>query len=685
MSKVFEEQAIRFLRGEDNPFDACVVPDKPAHEFSDCHVAEVHGDQYEQVCRAIDKFRSPDYRTRRQLHETRALVVRGVRGSGKTHLLHVLRQRSTPTPEIWVCPRYYDPAFPFPEYLLTELVRTLLSTEEPDASARLRWAARELARRLLGEAVAALNLPEWLEWSRPPAGGTIFSPGVKRREADREALLDALAAGASETPLEALGARHGLSAAAAEALVTRHVDRTEIGSGAAVRLRREVLLAFSELALYNRLDRLAALLEQDFAQPEAALPPARADVVTLLLQTLAETLAAVQVPIVFGLDNMERLLAPRGPVDEQTTQSFFNGLAHTIDQTRGLLLVLFVEDGLWKQFGGAITQFAQHRLRQGVRVRDYGCVWDLELMPPNAEQIAQVVQRRMAPLLARAPHADQLAASFPFSPQEVRQIATAGADVLRTALLRLRDRYDELVLPESQRTPLAAAPEPLPAAPPAGEAERAGDVLRQTWEDAAASGRRRLEASRRTSLAQELHTGLGRWLEQLIGQTIHGWRLSEVRSAVTFGDHPAFGSVTLATWRDEQGRAARVALGPILGERRSMPKDLEVKLSALDQRPPLADQLIVLWPVSPGGAEGRQLPPATQQTWDRLATGRPVRLCQLPLTDLAWLLAFPEWLSQYTAGLPAAESPAGFVLERTGYLLADLAPANPSDPSLSAA
>ena len=45
MSKVFEEQAIRFLRGEDNPFDAFVVPDKPAHEFSDCHVAEVHGDR----------------------------------------------------------------------------------------------------------------------------------------------------------------------------------------------------------------------------------------------------------------------------------------------------------------------------------------------------------------------------------------------------------------------------------------------------------------------------------------------------------------------------------------------------------------------------------------------------------------------------------------------------------------
>ena len=57
---------------------------------------------------------TPTIATRRQLHETRVLIVRGVRGSGKTHLLHVLRQRDTPTPELWVCPRYYDPGVSVP-------------------------------------------------------------------------------------------------------------------------------------------------------------------------------------------------------------------------------------------------------------------------------------------------------------------------------------------------------------------------------------------------------------------------------------------------------------------------------------------------------------------------------------------------------------------------------------------
>jgi hypothetical protein len=710
MSKVFEEQAIRFLRGEENPFDAFVVPDKPAHEFPQCHVQEVHGGQFEQIGRVIDKYRFPDYRMRRQLYDTRVLIVRGTRGSGKTHLLHVLRQRDTPTPEIWVCPRYFDPAFPFSEYLLTELVRTLLSSEEAEAPVRLRWCARELTRRMLVEAVESLDLPQWLQWSLPASDAWNWLRRAARRQADRERLLDDLAAAPFSTPLAEICVRHGLSPAAAFGLVMRHVERTELGTGTPVRMRREVLLAFAELALRSwrtgnprmhpkmgqapgihdpepipfsgavpfsedrdAADRLASLLEQDFVQPGAALPPARAELVSLLLQTLTEVLAAVGVPVIFALDNMERLLAPRGPVDMPAAQSFFNGLAHFLDQTRGLLVVLFVERGLWNEFGSAINTFADHRLRQGVRVRDYGCVWDLELKPPTPDQIEQVVQRRMTPLLARVPGTEHLPSCFPFESEEVREIATAGVDVLRTALLRLRDRYDELVLPNDQRAQTPGEPEAIPAAQ-ASDADEAADALRRAWDDAAATGRRRLGMSRRTSLAQELHAGLGRWLELLVGQQVNGWQLSEARSAVTFGDHPAFGSVTLATWRDETGRTCRVALGPILGEGRSMPKDLEVKLSSLEQRPALADQLVALWPVAQGTIEAKQLPPATRQIWEQSAATRPVWLCSLPMTDFAWLLGFPEWLTQQAAAATSPEALRTFILERTGYLIADLAP-----------
>jgi hypothetical protein len=485
-------------------------------------------------------------------------------------------------------------------------------------------------------------------------------------------LTDRLANSADQTPLAELCAEHGLAPAAASALVLRHVERTETGTGAAARMLREVLLAFSALAIRGDSNRLAALLEQDFAQPGAAIPPARADVVTTLLQTLAEVLAAIGVPIVFGFDNMERLLAPQGPVDSATAQSFFNGLAHVIDQTRGLLAVLFVERGLWNEFGQAITSFADHRLRQGVRVRDYGCIWDLELKPPTPDQIERVVQRRMEPLLARAPGNSQLSACFPFDPQEVRQIATAGVDVLRTALLRLRDRYDQIVLPQEQQTQFVAAQEEtLPAKPDAMSV--LADSLQQDWEHAVASGRQRLQMSRRISLAPELHTGLGRWLEVLAGQVVRGWKLVQVKSAVTYGDHPLFGVVTLAAWHDDTGRSCRVALGPLLGEGPSMPKDLEIKLTVLNQRPPLAEQLVVLRFLPQGTTDANQLPAATQRIWDQAAAGRPAWLCGLPMADFAWLLGFPEWLAAHVTEANAADL-RNFVLQRTEYLLADLAP-----------
>jgi hypothetical protein len=279
----------------------------------------------------------------------------------------------------------------------------------------------------------------------------------------------------------------------------------------------------------------------------------------------------------------------------------------------------------------------------------------------------------MTPLLARVPGAEQLLPCFPFESEEVREIATAGVDVLRTALLRLRDRYDELVLPDHQRAQTLGDSESTPAAQ-ATDADEAADALRRAWDEAAATGRRRLIMSRRTSLAQELHAGLGRWLELLTGQRVNGWQLSEARSAVTFGDHPAFGSVTLATWRNENGRTCRVALGPILGEGRSMPKDLEVKLSSLEQRPALADQLVALWPVSQGTIEAKQLPPATRQIWEQSAATRPVWLCPLPMTDFAWLLGFPEWLTRQASATSSPDVLRDFILQRTDYLIADLAP-----------
>jgi len=196
--------------------------------------------------------------------------------------------------------------------------------------------------------------------------------------------------------------------------------------------------------------------------------------------------------------------------------------------------------------------------------------------------------------------------------------------------------------------------------------------LQRDWEEAVAAARRRLPASRRTTLSPELHAGLGRWLELLVGHEVRGWRLLDVRSAVTYGEHPTFGVVTVGHW--QKGEASRrVALAPILGEGRSMPKDLEIKFSLFQQRPPIADELVVFWPVSQGSIVPSQLPPATRQVWEQYAAGPAVSLSQLPLVDFAWLLSFPEWIGAHASSTPRDNLQA-FVRQRTEYLLADCAP-----------
>jgi hypothetical protein len=663
-----EQQAIGFLRGEDNPFDAIVVPDRPGMHVLEVHVPAVHNEEYDRLCRILDKYRQPDHQNPGQPRGTRLVTVRGVRGSGKTHLMHVLSRRDTETPELWIRPRYFDPAYAFPEYILHELVRSLLSRENAESAARLMWCASAITRRVLYEAVAPLSRVEWCEWTRAVSPeGAARQPSRRGWSSNRERFLELLATENSPDPLPDVCRLHAMPVAAARALFADHVGRTLTGSTSGVRMKRETLLAFADLALLGQIDRLGELLEHDFTVGDESLPPSRPEIVLSLLETLVELLSAVRVPIVFAFDNVERLLAPRGSIDFAAAQSFFSGMAHLMDQTRGILMLLFVETGLWNQLTSAIDNFAEYRIRQGVRVKDYGCIWSLDLKSPTAEQIDQIVRQRMAPILNRTPQEWQLRTDFPFGPDDARNIAAGNIDVLRTVLLRLRDRYDEIVLPGDQHVVPGSGPAvERPESPVRGE-------FRTDWEAATADGRKRLQALRRTALALELHTGLARWLETLVGYETSRWRLKGIAPAVSYGRHPSFGLVTIAEWQGHSGRLCRVAIGPVLGEGRSMPKDLEVKLALFAERPAVAEQLLVLWPVSQGTIGVEQLPPATQQVWNQGVAGRDVFLRSLPMADFAWLISFPEWQATHLAN-GNADALKDFVRQQTAHFLEDCAP-----------
>jgi hypothetical protein len=688
------ERAIAFLRGEENPFDWFVVADKPGLDFDRCHVQDIHRPVYEILRLAIDKYRRPDYRRQGHLHPTRVLFVRGARGSGKTHLLHWMGQydsgeHDSDTPELWVRPRFYDGGYPFAEYLLRELLRVLLCDDEPQGPPLLSWCTQEVGRRLLLESVAALALGEWLEWVGPPSRCRVLLGRARGKGwPNRERLVRDLRAGGNATLLEICQRNH-IDPDVAHRLIAAHIAACERGSGVQARMRREVLGAFAQRALGRTADSIATLLEQDFAEDHAGLPPTRAALVDALLQTLVELLAAIGVPVVFAFDNLERLLAPRGALDEPTAQAFWTGLAHVGDQIQGVLVLLLIETQLWLDcMQRAVNSFAQDRLLQGIRLREHGCVCRLDLQPPTVDDVAEVVRRRLAPLLDRVPNGAQLPETFPFSRDDLEAVVGHGSDIVRTVLMRLRERYDALVLPAGQapqpavRSAIAEAPGDV-----AAQSQFERQVLMPSWDRAVAAKRENLQTLLRPALAKEFHEALGRWLELLDGAVAADWKLAGVDPPTLFGDQPAFGLVTVVHWDHAARGRRRVALGPLLGAGSSMPKDLRVKLGLFELRPVPADELVILWPrrrddqallqTAPRPAPVDELPPATRKVWEESAAARPVVLCPVAAADFAWLLGIPDWLADIASSEGAAWTEdllRRFLLTRSGALLEQLTP-----------
>ena len=74
------------------------------------------------------------------------------------------------------------------------------------------------------------------------------------------------------------------------------------------------------------------------------------------------------------------------------------------------------------------------------------------------------------------------------------------------------------------------------------------------------------------------------------------WRLQHVVGEWTFGEHPTYGVVTIAHWVCKDGQPWKVGIGLFLGRGNGKPKDLEIKLAALEAEPPVIDHLILLRP-----------------------------------------------------------------------------------------
>jgi hypothetical protein len=631
------QAALDILKGRENPFESLARPQRLDADFLPLHEPALLEAERQVLVQVIDRYRVEEYARATDLPPTRVVTVLGDRGAGKTHLLQSLSYRPDGQSQILVRPSFFDVNLPFEEYLLSQLVATLVDVDEVVGSRLIEDLAPVLTRRLLRQAIRALGPTDRIFWLSPSGWrrwGLLLGGGdrVCRTLADLTETLDV----GPIPDLRALLHRHAIDPSKSYRLIQSHLRAFESGPGPLPLMRRELYAALARAVLLAENESLYRFLEGEYAQVESA--GTRQEIVARLLHGLIEVCAFGRLPVVFAFDNLERLFSPRNHFDTQLTRAFWSVLAQAVDNTRGILILLMAETGLFEKAASTMDSFARDRLTQGVPIHARGPVSEIRLHSPVPEQILRLVHNRVKHMLGSTMSTTELPAGFPFSETFLRKEVN-GTQNLRITLLRLRDEYSRLVYDRAPRAEL-----------PADGWDR---LLESHWQQHLATATRSVHGSLAGHLPQ-LHAGLGSLLQPLLPFRPNGWELIQIQATLSVGDQPNYGLVSLLEWRSplgdgDNGTIRTVGVGFLVGKSNGMPQDLKAKLDFF-RRPPKGDHLLVLWPTSREGSDPvEMLPAGTRAVWNASRHKDKTTLVRVEPSDLAVLLAFAGWLNSLPA------------------------------------
>lgn len=671
-------QAITALKGQDNPFECLARPQRADEDFSVLHVPELHNSERAQLVETINWYRLDDYNESDNLKPTRVVTVRGDRGSGKTHMLLSLLARPDGRPQVFVRPAFFEANLEPEEYLLGRLKEALLQEDEFHADRPLDVMARALTRRLLRQALLAAGPTDRL-WLLVPSGRTplrLLWGGGEPLLRRIDHLIRALDEAKSAQDLAAFVAGHGLSAETAYGLVEGHLRTHEVGADPLPAIRRSLYGAMARCALLGDREALPHFLAQGYHDAVSSDSCLRSDLVAELLHALVEACALLRLPIVFAFDNLERLLNPPQQFNGDVTRAFLNTLAQAVDNTRGILFLVFAEAGLFaEQVVPHMDEFARARLEQGVPLAGRGPTYLLDLKEPTEEDIRCLVRARVRPLLAELPEAEQLPEEFPFSSKFLSDLMGTGGANLRNVLIGLRDEYNRLIY----------------ETPPDGEKKGINDkkpepdwpqLLESAWSRSLSAARRRFQDA---FSHQDLNAALGAMLQSSLPLTVGDWSLGKVVPTVPVGENPEYGVVTLLDWKVRDGadlirgpQSLRVAVGFLLVGGTGMAPDLRAKFDFLRERE-RGVRLVVLWPTHREGEDPiEMLPAGTRRVWDDEAENHwRTELRRIDDLCLRRILAFLELLDHVAemAGSSVPPEPVrGFLHSRMSKLFPLLLP-----------
>jgi hypothetical protein len=433
------------LKRAGNPFRNYFARNPDDEVCARYHVPELFAAERDLLHAIIDLYRY-DPATHSEV-----VPILGNKGAGKTHLLHSIKHGTGGPWQLLVTPGVYQKDTDFLEYLLFQIVDTLLGGGKQKGVRPLDAVGDRLVRVQLGTALRALAPDDRVELFPPPGiGRWARRLGIGQHQATERAdwLAETLSgysnAGRMPVPLAQALADAGLTAERAFDLIAAHVQRTEPHNTAGL-MRRAILTGFARAVLLNDEAELANFLTYGFAELDFQVRPTRQDLVLALFKATMDVFRGLKLPVVVAFDQLEDLLLARRSDDvHQIAEAFFAGIVQVMHQIDGLCVLIFAERGLWNRFVPSLDGYIQDRLNNPVHVPRHGTVKALRLEAPPPDLVRRVVEARLRPVLDEVPGGADLPDLFPFADEQVARVA-GTEPTLRDMLQQFRHLFDHLV------------------------------------------------------------------------------------------------------------------------------------------------------------------------------------------------------------------------------------------------
>jgi hypothetical protein len=434
-----------FLKRAGNPFRNYFARNPDDEVCARYHVPELFAAERDLLHGVIDLYRYDP------MTHSEVVPVLGNKGAGKTHLLYSIKHGAGGQWQLLVTPGVFQKDTDFLEYLLFQIVDTLLGGGKQKGCRPMEYVGDQLVRRQLGLALRDLSPTDKVELFPPPGiGRWARRLGLGGTQAGERAewLVENLSGYANfarvPMPLPQALSGAGLTPERAFDLCAAYTARTEPHNAAGL-IRRNVLTGFTKATLLGAEAELANFLTYGFAELDFNVKPSRQDLVLQLFKVLTEVFRGLKIPVVVAFDQLEDLLLARRNDDaHKVAEAFFAGIVQVMHQIDGLCFLVFAERGLWNRFVPSLDGYIQDRLNNPVHVPKFGTVKAIRLEAPPPELARRVVEARLRPVLDEVPDGGGLGDLYPFSADQIDRIARTEP-TLRDMLQQCRHLFDHMI------------------------------------------------------------------------------------------------------------------------------------------------------------------------------------------------------------------------------------------------